>query len=283
MLNEKFFRALFFVVIVSAGVYYFYPTELNEAQRLAYLKSYGVTLGLTIGGTAIGVTLGFILAFLKFLNIKILSFLIDEYVDILRGTPIILQLLIFSVVIFATWSDNFYVALIALGLNSSAYVAEIVRSGINSVDKGQMEAARAMGLNYYVSMREVVFPQATKNILPALANEFISLFKETSVVGYISVIDITMQSKSLQAVFYSPEPVIFTGIVYYVSVKFFTFLVSRRYMGEAVVRLRVVRLRSLPTRMSSEKRRASILFQHRSGWLLSLLRWQSHTFFIPGW
>ena len=226
MLNEKFFRALFFVVIVSAGVYYFYPTELNEAQRLAYLKSYGVTLGLTIGGTAIGVTLGFILAFLKFLKIKILSFLIDEYVDILRGTPIILQLLIFSVVIFATWSDNFYVALIALGLNSSAYVAEIVRSGINSVDKGQMEAARAMGLNYYVSMREVVFPQATKNILPALANEFISLFKETSVVGYISVIDITMQSKSLQAVFYSPEPVIFTGIVYYVSVKFFTFLVK---------------------------------------------------------
>ena len=226
MLNEKFFRVLFFVVIVSAGVYYFYPTELNEAQRLAYLKSYGVTLGLTIGGTAIGVTLGFILAFLKFLNIKILSFLIDEYVDILRGTPIILQLLIFSVVIFATWSDNFYVALIALGLNSSAYVAEIVRSGINSVDKGQMEAARAMGLNYYVSMREVVFPQATKNILPALANEFISLFKETSVVGYISVIDITMQSKSLQAVFYSPEPVIFTGIVYYVSVKFFTFLVN---------------------------------------------------------
>jgi len=226
MLNEKFFRALFFVVIVSAGVYYFYPTELNEAQRLAYLKSYGVTLGLTIGGTAIGVTLGFILAFLKFLNIKCSSFLIDEYVDILRGTPIILQLLIFSVVIFATWSDNFYVALIALGLNSSAYVAEIVRSGINSVDKGQMEAARAMGLNYYVSMREVVFPQATKNILPALANEFISLFKETSVVGYISVIDITMQSKSLQAVFYSPEPVIFTGIVYYVSVKFFTFLVK---------------------------------------------------------
>ena len=226
MLNEKFFRALFFVLIVSAGVYYFYPTELNEAHRLAYLKSYGVTLGLTIGGTAIGVTLGFILAFLKFLNIKILSFLIDEYVDILRGTPIILQLLIFSVVIFATWSDNFYVALIALGLNSSAYVAEIVRSGINSVDKGQMEAARAMGLNYYVSMREVVFPQATKNILPALANEFISLFKETSVVGYISVIDITMQSKSLQAVFYSPEPVIFTGIVYYVSVKFFTFLVK---------------------------------------------------------
>ncbi|MBE2984762.1 amino acid ABC transporter permease, partial [Campylobacter sp. RM6883] len=106
-----------------------------------------------------------------------------------------------------------------------AYVAEIVRSGINSVDRGQMEAARAMGLNYYVSMREIVMPQATKNILPALANEFISLFKETSVVGYISVVDITMQSKSLQAVFYNPKPILFTGLVYYVSIKFFALLV----------------------------------------------------------
>ncbi|WP_298086416.1 amino acid ABC transporter permease [uncultured Campylobacter sp.] len=226
MLNEKFFRALFFVVIVSAGVYYFYPTELNEAQRLAYLKSYGVTLGLTIGGTAIGVTLGFILAFLKFLNIKILSFLIDEYVDILRGTPIILQLLIFSVVIFATWSDNFYVALIALGLNSSAYVAEIVRSGINSVDRGQMEAARAMGLGYGTAMKEIVFPQAIKNILPALANEFISLFKETSVVGLVAITDLTFFSKSMQAALYTVQPILFAAVIYYASVKFFSLLVK---------------------------------------------------------
>nr|WP_229933204.1 amino acid ABC transporter permease [Campylobacter majalis] len=211
--------------MVTLGVIYTYPTELNEAQKLAYLKSYGVTLGLAFGGIVIGIALGFFLAFLKFLNIKILNFFIDEYIDILRGTPIIIQLLIFSVVIFSTWSNNFYVAIIALGLNSSAYVAEIVRSGINSVDKGQMEAARAMGLNYYASMREIVMPQATKNILPALANEFISLFKETSVVGYISVVDITMQSKSLQAVFYNPKPILFTGLVYYVSIKFFTLLV----------------------------------------------------------
>ncbi|WP_169778900.1 amino acid ABC transporter permease [Campylobacter curvus] len=224
MLNEKFFRILFFVVIVTLGIYYFYPTELNEIQRAAYLKSYGVTLGLTLGGICIGIALGFLLAFLKFLNIKILSFIIDEYIDILRGTPIILQLLIFSVVIFATWSDNFYVAVIALGLNSSAYVAEIVRSGINSVDKGQMEAARAMGLSYSASMREIIFPQAIKNILPALGNEFISLFKETSVVGYISVMDITFQSKSFQAILYNPKPVIFAGVVYYISVKILSFL-----------------------------------------------------------
>ncbi|OPA78961.1 amino acid ABC transporter permease [Campylobacter pinnipediorum subsp. pinnipediorum] len=227
MSKENFFKLLFFVIVAVAGIYYTYPTELNDAQRMAYIHSYGVTLGLTAGGISIGIILGFILAFLKFLDIKILNFIIDEYIDILRGTPIIIQLLIFSVVIFATWSDNFYVALIALGLNSSAYVAEIVRSGINSVDKGQMEASRAMGLSYYTSMKEIVFPQATKNILPALANEFISLFKETSVVGYISVVDITMQSKSLQAVFYNPKPILFTGIVYYISIKFFSFLVRK--------------------------------------------------------
>ena len=195
--------------------------------RITYIKSYGVTLGLALGGIIIGIALGFTLAFLKFLNIKVLNFIIDEYIDILRGTPILLQLLIFSVVIFATWSDNFYVAVIALGLNSSAYVAEIVRGGVNSVDKGQMEAARAMGLNYQISMKEIVFPQATKNILPALANEFISLFKETSVVGFISVVDITMQSKSLQAVFYNPKPIIFTGVVYYVSIKILSFLAKK--------------------------------------------------------
>nr|WP_260173469.1 amino acid ABC transporter permease [Campylobacter sp. 19-13652] len=209
---------------MAVAGYYAYPTDMNDVQRAAYIHSYGVTLGLTLGGIALGILVGFTLAFLRFLHIKPLNFIIDEYIDILRGTPLLLQLLIFSVVIFASWSDNFYVAIIALGLNSSAYIAEIVRSGINSVDKGQMEAARAMGLSYTTSMKEIVFPQATKNILPALANEFISLFKETSVVGYISVVDITMQSKSLQAVFYSPKPIIFTGIVYYVSVKLFSFL-----------------------------------------------------------
>lgn len=226
-LTNKFFKIAFFIIVVALGVYYSYPAELSQNQRLAYINSYGITLGLTFGGILIGIVLGFLLAFLKFLDVKVLNFIIDEYIDILRGTPIILQLLIFSFVIFATWNDNFYVAIIALGLNSSAYVAEIVRSGINSVDKGQMEAARAMGLSYATSMKEIVFPQAIKNILPALANEFISLFKETSVVGYISVVDITMQSKSLQAVFYSPKPIIFTGIVYYVSVKFFSLLAKK--------------------------------------------------------
>ena len=183
-----------------------------------------MTLQLTFGGIIIGIILGFFLAFLKTLGIRVLSFIIDEYIDIIRGTPVLLQLMIFAFVIMATFSDNFYAAVIALGLNSSAYVAEIVRSGINSVDKGQMEAARAMGLNYNVAMKEVVLPQAIKNILPALANEFIILFKETSVVGLIGIFDLTMQSKSLQAVLFTPEPILFAGAVYYASVKFFSLL-----------------------------------------------------------
>ncbi|CUU76651.1 His/Glu/Gln/Arg/opine amino acid ABC transporter permease [Campylobacter hyointestinalis] len=224
LLNEKTFKFIFSIAIIIIGIYYTYPVSITDAQKGAYVNSYFTTLGLTFGGIFIGIVLGFILAFLKFLNIKILSFIIDEYIDIIRGTPVLLQLMIFAFVILATLSDNFYAALIALGLNSSAYVAEIVRSGINSVDKGQMEAARAMGLSYSVSMRQIIFPQAVKNILPALANEFISLFKETSVVGLIGIFDLTMQSKSLQATLFSPEPILFAGVIYYANVKLFSLL-----------------------------------------------------------
>ena len=215
---------LFFLAIIVLGAYYTYPVDLTPAQKSAYINSYLTTIYLTSGGIAIGIILGFFLAFLKSLDFKPLSFVIDEYVDIIRGTPVLLQLMIFSFFFLTAFSDNFYAAVIALGLNSSAYVAEIVRGGINSVDKGQMEAARAMGLTYPIAMREIIFPQAIKNILPALVNEFITLFKETSVVGLIGIFDLTMQSKSLQAVLFSPEPILFAGVVYYANVKFFSFL-----------------------------------------------------------
>lgn len=221
ILNAKFWVSIAIIIIWA---YYTYPADLTDMQKTAYLNSFLMTLELTIGGIVIGIILGFFLAFLKTLGIRLLSFIIDEYIDIIRGTPVLLQLMIFAFVIMATFSDNFYAAIIALGLNSSAYVAEIVRSGINSVDKGQMEAARAMGLNYSVAMKEIVLPQAIKNILPALANEFIILFKETSVVGLIGIFDLTMQSKSLQAVLFTPEPILFAGAVYYASVKFFSLL-----------------------------------------------------------
>lgn len=212
------------MLIATLGVYFTYPDEISSDQALSYLESYNTTLILTIGGTTIGIVLGFILAFLKFINIKILSFIIDEYIDIIRGTPVLIQLMVFSFVVFATWSNNIYAAIIALGLNSSAYVAEIVRSGINGVDNGQMEAARAMGLDYKTSMKEIIFPQAIKNILPALANEFISLFKETSVVGMIGIFDLTMNAQSLQATLFTAKPILFAAVIYYISVKIFSFL-----------------------------------------------------------
>ena len=223
-LNEKVLKVLVFIVIICVGLYFTYPENLNEARKMAYVKAYGTTLTLTLGGVLIGIILGFILAFIKFLGIKPLNFIIDEYIDIIRGTPIVIQLMIFVFVIFATWQNNVIAAIFALGLNSSAYVAEIVRSGINSVDNGQMEAARAMGLDYKTSMKEIVFPQAIKNILPALANEFIVLFKETSVVGMVAIIDVTQFSKSLQATMYSVQPILFAAVIYYASVKFFSLL-----------------------------------------------------------
>lgn len=223
-MSEKILRVVFFVAIVLFGIYFTYPRELSDAQLMSYLKSYNTTLILTIGGVTIGIILGFILAFLRFLNIRALNFIIEEYVDIIRGTPVLIQLMVFCFVVFATWSETIIAAIIALGLNSSAYVTEIVRSGINSVDKGQMEAARAMGLNYTISMKQIIIPQATKNILPALANEFISLFKETSVVGMIGIFDLTMNSQSLQATLFSPKPLIFAAVIYYASVKFFSAL-----------------------------------------------------------
>lgn len=224
MLNEKIFKIAFFLVVVCAGLYFTYPVELTQAQKISYLRSYGITLILTSGSIAIGIVLGFILAFLRFLDIKPIRLIIDEYVDIIRGTPIVIQLMVFVFIIFATWSNNILSAIFALGLNSSAYVAEIVRSGINSVDRGQMEAARAMGLGYGTAMKEIVFPQAIKNILPALANEFISLFKETSVVGLVAITDLTFFSKSMQAALYTVQPILFAAVIYYASVKFFSLL-----------------------------------------------------------
>lgn len=220
-MNQKNIRIFVFFAIILFWGYFSFPIEILQIKEAdgainygytpnaqAYIKSYFITLLLTACSAIIGVVVGFSLAILHFSKIKVLNFIIDEYIDIIRGTPVILQLMIFAFVIF-TFIDNLYAAIFALGLNSSAYIAEIVRSGINSVDKGQMEAARAMGLDYKTSMKEIILPQATKNILPALANEFISLFKETSVVGFISVIDITMQSQKAFKRYYTIQNLLF--------------------------------------------------------------------------
>ena len=233
--TRKLVKTSFFIAVVTIAAVLAFPRELTGKEWQIYINSYLITtMGLTVGGAAIGIFFGMALAFFKFqkTNNEIVNMIkdvvIDEYVDIMRGTPMVLQLLILSVVIAVF--DNYWVAVIALGMNSAAYVEETVRSGIESIDKEQMEAARATGMPYRMAMNEIIMPQAVKNILPALVNEFINLFKETSIVGYISVVDITMNSKSLQAVYYSVKPILFTGVVYYVSVKLFSFIGKRLEM-----------------------------------------------------
>ncbi|WP_369715008.1 amino acid ABC transporter permease [Leptotrichia alba] len=233
--TRKLVKTSFFIAVVTIAAVLAFPRELTGKEWQIYMNSYLITtMGLTVGGAAIGIFFGMVLAFFKFqkTNNEIVNMVkevvIDEYVDIMRGTPMVLQLLILSVVVAVF--DNYWVAIIALGMNSAAYVEETVRSGIESIDKGQMEAARATGMPYRMAMNEIIMPQAVKNILPALVNEFINLFKETSIVGYISVVDITMNSKSLQAVYYSVKPILFTGVVYYVSVKLFSFIGKRLEM-----------------------------------------------------
>ena len=227
--TRKIIKTTFFVAVVVITVFLVFPHDMQPHEWEIYASSYFVTtLGLTVIGAAIGILFGMLLAFFKFQKTgnevfnMIKDAVIDEYVDIMRGTPMMLQLLTLSFVIVVF--NNYWVAAIALGLNSAAYVEETIRSGIESIDKGQMEAARATGMPYKMAMNEIIMPQAIKNILPALVNEFITLFKETSVVGYISVVDITMNSNGLQATYYSVGPILFTGIIYYVSVKIFSFL-----------------------------------------------------------
>ena len=169
-----------------------------EQDRWHYLvNGLGTTLMITFFAVLIGMVLGFIIAIIRFTHDKtgkmvIPNIICKVYLTVIRGTPVVVQLLIIYFVIFASVPiSKIFVAVIAFGINSGAYVAEIVRSGIASIDDGQFEAGRSLGLNYRQTMTTIILPQAFKNVLPALANECIVLLKETSVSGYIAVQDLT--------------------------------------------------------------------------------------------
>lgn len=149
------------------------------------------------------------------------------YLTVIRGTPVVVQLMIMYYIIFAASRNSTLVAIIAFGINSGAYVAEIVRSGIMSINEGQFEAGRSLGFDYKSTMIHIILPQAFKNILPALANEFIVLLKETSVAGYVTIRDLTMGGNIIRAATYSPfMPLIAVALIYLVLVIFFTKLVG---------------------------------------------------------
>ena len=162
------------------------------------------------------------------LALSLLNRICLVYTTVIRGTPVVVQLLIMYYIIFATSDNGVMVATLAFGINSGAYVSEIFRSGIMSIDKGQMEAGRSLGLNYLKTMWFVIAPQVLKTVLPTLANEFITLLKETSVAGYVAVSDLTFAGNRIRGVTYSPfMPLIAVAIIYLILVMFLTHMVGR--------------------------------------------------------
>ncbi len=206
-----------------------------EQDRWHYLANgLGTTLLITFFSVLIGMVLGFIIAIVRFTHDKtgkmqVGNFICRIYLTVIRGTPVVVQLLIIYFVIFASVPiSKIFVAIIAFGINSGAYVAEIVRSGIASIDDGQFEAGRSLGLNYRQTMISIILPQAFKNVLPALANECIVLLKETSVSGYIAVQDLTKGGDIIRSQTYSAfMPLISVAIIYLVMVVVLSHFVTK--------------------------------------------------------
>lgn len=205
-----------------------------EKGRYKYLVSgIGNTLLITLVAAAIGIALGFLIAIIRSTHdttgrLKILNFVCKVYLTVIRGTPTTVQLLIVYFVIFSSVSRPMLSAFIAFGLNSAAYVAEIVRSGIMSIDPGQMEAGRSLGLTYTQTMAFVIIPQAFKNVLPALANEFIVLLKETSICIAISLRDLTYGTQLISSQTYDYMfPLLAGALIYLVIVIFLTWLFGK--------------------------------------------------------
>ena len=200
-----------------------------EADRWKlYLKGLGVTLEVSFFAALLGILIGTIAAFLKLSTRKngsktIASRIASAYIDIIRGTPTAVQLLIMWSGILATCKNSVLIASLTFGINSGAYVAEIVRAGILAVDKGQMEAGRSLGLNKFQTMRYIIIPQAFKSILPPLGNEFIVLIKETSIIGYIGMMDLTKGAMLIQSRTYNAFwPLMAAAAIYLVIVGILT-------------------------------------------------------------
>lgn len=201
----------------------FYKAILVKERYKFILTGIENTLAISLISVIIGVVIGVIIAIINSYNkeskkAKILSKLCKLYVSIIRGTPVLLQLMIIYYVVLKDVKDLnlILVAALAFGINSGAYVAEIIRAGIESIDKGQMEAGRSLGLNYFQTLKLIILPQAIKNILPAIGNEFITLIKETSVAGYIGVMDLTKASDIIASRTYDYFcPLIIAALIYW--------------------------------------------------------------------
>lgn len=207
-----------------------------------YLRGLGKTLEISAGAVILGILIGVIVAIIKVSaaqkrvggNCGVLlragEWLCDLYLTVIRGTPVMLQLMIIYFSVFASMSDGTLAAIVGFGINSGAYVAEIVRSGIQSIDRGQTEAGRSLGLSSSMTMRLIILPQAFRNILPALFNEFITLLKETSVASVIAVPDMVKNATNIKTKIYNIAPLYVTALIYLVLVVGLT-LVQKKIEG----------------------------------------------------
>ena len=212
----------------------FYLNFIKDDRYLWLLDGLKTTLIITVFAVIVGLIIGFLVAIIRSAHdksgsFKILNAICRVYLTVIRGTPTMIQLLIMNFVIFGSVSINkIIVGGLAFGINSGAYVAEIVRSGIMSIDQGQFEAGRSLGLNYTQTMIKIILPQAVKNILPALGNELIVLLKETSISGYIGLMDLTRGGDIIRSQTYSALfPLLVVAAIYLVIVCFLTYLVGR--------------------------------------------------------
>ena len=222
--------------------YEIYKSFIFDDRYEMYIRGLSNTLLLTAMATAMGIVLGVIIAlfratwdknghaihgFPKFL-LRIVNIFCNVYLTVIRGTPVLVQLMIWYFVVFASSRNGLMIAAFAFGINSGAYVAEIIRSGIMAVDVGQMEAGRSLGFGYVATMRYIILPQAFKAVLPALANEFIVLLKETSVASFVSVADLTYAGNIIGGNSYDYLfPLLMTALIYLAMVMFFTYLVNK--------------------------------------------------------
>lgn len=206
----------------------FYLALIAADRWKLYLSGLGNTLAITAGAICISTVLGMLFCLMKMSNHKILRIPATVYIDVVRGIPVVVQLMFIYFVVLVTWTNKTAVGIIAFGLNSAAYTAEIFRSGIMAVDSGQMEAGRSLGLTGSQTMWNIIFPQGIKNCLPTYASEFIVLVKETAVVGYIGMTDLTkaystIQSRTMDAM----PPLIIIAVVYFCITKILSIIFAR--------------------------------------------------------
>jgi len=215
----------------------FIATFVKENRYDFFIKGLSNTLIISICAALLGILIGFLIAIIRTTHdnnkkknpfLDVLNILAKVYLTVIRGTPATVQLLIMYYIIMSNSTNKILIAIMTFGINSGAYVAEIVRSGIQSIDKGQFEAGRSLGLSYAKTMWYIIVPQAFKNVLPALANEFITLLKETSISGYIALNDLTRAGDIIRSLTYETFFPLFTvAAIYLLMVMVLTNLVGK--------------------------------------------------------